>query len=99
MTNLWDSLVESIRILISLSAIIHSNYTNSSDSDLTDARNTSNRINRCIMPGYTGSRCELECGVTFFNQNQKIVGGQPANAHAWPSTVYIGLLSIFQIII
>ncbi len=28
-----------------------------------------------IYLGFLGQYCEIECGVTFFDQNQKIVGG------------------------
>ncbi len=31
----------------------------------------------------------LECGLTFYEPNEKIVGGVEANPRSWPSTVYI----------
>ncbi len=36
-----------------------------------------------------GSSCETECGISYYTQNQKIVGGTVAVAYSWPSQVYI----------
>jgi secreted trypsin-like serine protease len=40
-------------------------------------------------PGFFGQNCEIECGVTFFDQNQKIVGGVNATENSWPAQVFL----------
>lgn len=40
-------------------------------------------------PGYTGDSCEIECGLSSFSSNVRIVGGTIANANSWPSAAYI----------
>ena len=39
--------------------------------------------------GYTGDNCEIECGLSYFTANQKIVGGVTAVSNSWPSTAYV----------
>lgn len=40
--------------------------------------------------GYVGSDCDIECGVVPASSNYlKIVGGQTAVAHSWPSIVFV----------
>jgi hypothetical protein len=31
--------------------------------------------------GFVGDYCEIECGVTYYDQNAKIVGGTVANSN------------------
>ena len=38
-------------------------------------------------PGFLGDKCQIECGLTFFEQNTKIVGGINAVSHSWPAQV------------
>ena len=50
---------------------------------------SNNAINSTCPNGFVGNNCEDECGLTFYTQNQKIVGGSVAVAYSWPSQVYI----------
>jgi hypothetical protein len=38
--------------------------------------------------GYNGDRCD-ECGLVYYSQNARIVGGVIATANSWPSIVYL----------
>ena len=38
--------------------------------------------------GYNGDKCD-ECGIAYFSQNARIVGGLTANPFSWPSMVYV----------
>ena len=38
-------------------------------------------------PGFLGDQCQIECGLTYFQQNTKIVGGSVAMPHSWPAQV------------
>jgi hypothetical protein len=85
--SIWNSLWESVKIIFGLSTI----FNNLNQTDISALNTTSriNKLNRCLS-GYTGDYCELECGLTYFeNPNPKIVGGQISQAHSWPSAVYI----------
>jgi hypothetical protein len=37
-----------------------------------------NTNNQSCPPGFLGTKCDIECGLTFAEQNQKIVGGSVA---------------------
>jgi hypothetical protein len=84
--SIWNVVWDSVKIIFGLSTIIHNNLN---QTEITPLNTTSrvNRLNRCLS-GYTGDYCELECGLTYF-ENPKIVGGQISQAHSWPSAVYI----------
>ena len=48
-------------------------FTSNSNSDVTIPVQTTEKI---CPPGFLGANCEIECGITNFEQNQKIVGGK-----------------------
>lgn len=37
-----------------------------------------NANNQTCPPGFLGAKCDIECGLTYAEQNQKIVGGSVA---------------------
>ena len=83
--SIWNAVWDSFKIIFGLSNIIMN------QTDITTLNTTSrmNKFNRCLS-GYTGDYCELECGLTYYeNPNTKIVGGQISQAHSFPSAVYI----------
>jgi hypothetical protein len=38
--------------------------------------NSTNPATKQCAPGFVGRNCDIECGMTNFEQNQKIVGGK-----------------------
>ena len=48
-------------------------FTSYSSSDVTIPVQTTEKI---CPSGFLGANCEIECGITNFEQNQKIVGGK-----------------------
>lgn len=62
--------------------------TNSSSN--SQASSSSNSIDEPKCPtGFTGLGCLDKCGYRAANQNLKIVGGQVAIPHSWPSMALI----------
>lgn len=84
--SFWDSILNSLKLLFSLTALVNWNhYTNQNSTDISTLNKN---LNSCPL-GYAGENCESECGLSFVEPT-KIVGGQISKGHAWPSAVYIG---------
>jgi secreted trypsin-like serine protease len=65
-----------------------SSTTSRPSSSSSISSSTSKPSSGCPL-GFLGDNCEIECGLTFFEQNQKIVGGTVAVSHSWPSQAYV----------
>ena len=49
---------------------------------------TSGAVTANCALGYNGDKCD-ECGLVFYAQNARIVGGIQAVPYSWPSLVYV----------
>lgn len=50
--------------------------------------NTNASVTSNCQYGFNGDKCD-ECGLTYYSQNARIVGGVQAVAHSWPSIAHI----------
>lgn len=49
---------------------------------------TSTTTKSTCKPGQQGTNCD-ECGLVYYNEDLKIVGGEAATAHSWPAEAWV----------